>query len=577
MFARLFPAFSPRSALSPSNPTISDGFKRASLVVLALACLALLVAASAPAEASLLKKLVGSNAANRIDGNRLSNVIDLKAGNDRGRGGGGNDRISGGKGSDRLFGGTGKDRLFGGPGKDLLYGQNGNDRLSGGAGNDRVYGSAGHDNLYGSAGSDLLDGGAGNDRLSGGAGNDKLFGAGGADRMYGGAGNDRLEANQGKDVASGGAGNDLIAGGDDGDTLRGDAGNDLISGGAGADRINGGAGDDLIDAADGAPDTKIDGGPGRDTCFVDAADRPKVVNCENVRTTTPGGSIAPGGDINAFRLTAATGTTCVIAQTCEFSLLGSGARGESLSVSIGEAPFVSGSGSGGVVAGGAWYAAGTYSCTGDGKITVSAGGQGVEVPVTCKPVGVNSNGKLRITSPTSITCTIGVPCDYTLEGTGADGAVAVAGIPGVTAVPGGLSQVNPDGTWSASGTITCVAGGRIAASDVFDTDTIPVNCQAPGNLTGGNLGITSPSALSCTVGQICTYNLSGTGGDGSSIAVVGIPGVAIVPGSQSSSVASGGSWTATGQYTCTVAGHLAANDLVDITDVETVPVNCSLL
>ena len=80
-----------------------------------------------------------------VKGNRVANVLNGQAGNDRLYGAAGNDQLTGGTGKDRLYGGSGKDRLSGGSSNDHLYGGNGNDLLIGGGGKDRVWGQAGRD------------------------------------------------------------------------------------------------------------------------------------------------------------------------------------------------------------------------------------------------------------------------------------------------------------------------------------------------------------------------------------------------------------------------------------------------
>ena len=50
------------------------------------------------------------------------------------------------------------------------------------------------------------------------------------------------------------------------DTIQGNGGDDIICGGGGADNINGG--DDVIDSTEATPGSKVDGGSGRNLCFV---------------------------------------------------------------------------------------------------------------------------------------------------------------------------------------------------------------------------------------------------------------------------------------------------------------------
>jgi len=183
----------------------------------------------------LRRQLVGSPAADSING---------LAGNDILLGLDGNDSLDGGSDNDTLIGGTGDDTLIGGTGNDSLNGGDGNDTINTGLGNDTVEGGAGTDvlvvdystanvaigvryssynptigsgrftissgssvtysgierfNLKGTSRSDLLQGGAGNDTLIGEAGNDTLIGGAGDDTLIGGAGNDILTGSMGND------------------------------------------------------------------------------------------------------------------------------------------------------------------------------------------------------------------------------------------------------------------------------------------------------------------------------------------------------------------------------------------
>lgn len=212
----------------------------------------------------------------------------------------GTDTLIGGVNNDTVQGGPGDDALGGWHGNDTLEGGDGNDTFDGGLGNDTLSGGAGHDNMTGGAGSDVFHGGDGTDSVSyrtsqvsvtvlldniandgarteeegdnvrddveqllGGPGDDILAGSGAANGMRGGGGADALLGGGGDDVLLGEAGNDFINGG---------VGNDLIDGSDGVDQLHGSEGDDTVAARDGAQDTTVDGGPGTDTCIVDAID-----------------------------------------------------------------------------------------------------------------------------------------------------------------------------------------------------------------------------------------------------------------------------------------------------------------
>jgi Ca2+-binding RTX toxin-like protein len=84
-----------------------------------------------------------------------------------------------------------------------------------------------------------LAGGPGRDRLVGGALADLLIGGGGADSMAGGGGQDQLIGGSGADNLTGGAASDWLSGGGGPDKLSGGAGRDLCKGGGGFDAAKG--------------------------------------------------------------------------------------------------------------------------------------------------------------------------------------------------------------------------------------------------------------------------------------------------------------------------------------------------
>ena len=73
------------------------------------------------------------------------------------------------------------------------------------------------------------------------------------------------------------------------DRVRGRGGRDRLVGGRGADRLLGGRGADRLNAVDGRRDRLVSGGPGKDVCRVDAADRARMKSCETVKIVKPGG------------------------------------------------------------------------------------------------------------------------------------------------------------------------------------------------------------------------------------------------------------------------------------------------
>jgi serralysin len=95
--------------------------------------------------------------------------------------GAGDDRLVGNQAANRLESGAGADRTVGHGGKDVLLGGNGGDALLGGDGQDLLEGGAGRDRCFGGAGDDVLRGGPGDDVVRGGAGADRLLGHGGSD------------------------------------------------------------------------------------------------------------------------------------------------------------------------------------------------------------------------------------------------------------------------------------------------------------------------------------------------------------------------------------------------------------
>ena len=122
-----------------------------------------------------------------------------------------------------------------------------------------INGTGADEVIIGSRGDDTIDGRGGQDIICGGAGADNIKGGPDADRIFGEAGDDTI---------SGGGGDDFISGG---------WGNDDIDGGPGQVLLYGDGGDDVIDSTEAAPGSKVDGGSGRNLCFVGAG--VEVRNC----------------------------------------------------------------------------------------------------------------------------------------------------------------------------------------------------------------------------------------------------------------------------------------------------------
>jgi len=236
--------------------------------------------------------VIGSFAANTINGGIGNDVLDGGDGNDSLSGGIGFDTIYGGLGNDRINGGNNADRLYGGDGNDTMFGGKSADLLDGGEGDDVLSGQVGNDSLYGGNGFDTADYGAGDavtvslvlgvggstvsvvgvfngtdillsiESVLGSAFADSIFGNLGVNVLTGGAGNDTLSASDGADTIFGGDGNDVIAGGAGGDSILGGTGNDNIGGGKGGDQIFGEEGDDTINGNLG--NDQMTGGAGAD-------------------------------------------------------------------------------------------------------------------------------------------------------------------------------------------------------------------------------------------------------------------------------------------------------------------------
>ena len=120
----------------------------------------------------------------------------------------------------------------------------------------RTSGTSGTDRIVGTSKADVIKARGGNDRIKGRGGNDRLYGGSGRDRLLGGHGKDRLY------------------------------------GGSGRDRLLGGRGADHLNSVDGRRDRLIKGGPGKDVCRVDPADKANVRGCETVTIVKSGARTA---------------------------------------------------------------------------------------------------------------------------------------------------------------------------------------------------------------------------------------------------------------------------------------------
>ena len=94
-------------------------------------------------------------------------------------------------------------------------------------------------------------------------------------------------------------GSDRIVGTAKADVIKARGGNDRVWGGRGRDRLFGGRGADRLNAVDGLRDRLVRGGPGKDVCRVDRAERANTKGCETVkigRVRGPGAG-GPGGPL----------------------------------------------------------------------------------------------------------------------------------------------------------------------------------------------------------------------------------------------------------------------------------------
>ncbi|MFI8748322.1 peroxidase family protein [Pseudomonas sp. NPDC077186] len=203
---------------------------------------------------------------------------------------------------DHIVGLGGDDVLNGLGGDDILDGGDGNDVLNGGAGNDELIGGAGNDTLRGGLGNDIMRGGTGNDTYEvteagdqvielGGEGIDSVWtslasytlGANVENLYYGpSSGNFAGTGNALDNTIQGGAGNDVLQGGAGNDTLNGGAGNDTLRGGSGNDIMRGGTGNDTYEVTEAGDQVIEQGGEGIDSVWTSLASYTLGANVENL-------------------------------------------------------------------------------------------------------------------------------------------------------------------------------------------------------------------------------------------------------------------------------------------------------
>ncbi len=212
--------------------------------------------------------IVGTRAADRIEGTPHDDVIVALADTDFVAAGGGNDLICLGAGgrpyrSDQALGQAGRDRISGGSGWNVLYGNEGADFLIGGDDGDVLHGSEGNDVVRGGRQRDYIDGDAGDDVLRGQRGSDEIGGGPGDDVVDGGAGaraGDMVSFFSSKsgvvvDLSAGmsrGPGSDRlvsienVSGSDEADRIVGDDNDNVLQGWLGNDVLKGKGGDDCL-------------------------------------------------------------------------------------------------------------------------------------------------------------------------------------------------------------------------------------------------------------------------------------------------------------------------------------------
>ena len=225
------------------------------------------------------------------NGNDLANVLIGTAAADTINGLGGNDTLWGRASNDILNGGIGADNMRGEAGNDRYYVDNAGDVVTelAGAGTDVIFSSISfnmniggrinveHLTLIGAAVTGI--GNALNNTLTGNNLGNKLYGQAGIDRLLGLSGNDTLLGGVGNDVLLGGLGNDVLDGGTGTDNMRGEAGNDTYY-------VDGN--DRVIELVGGGIDTIISGAG-----FVDLNEADKL-NVENLTLVGLGNGFSSG-------------------------------------------------------------------------------------------------------------------------------------------------------------------------------------------------------------------------------------------------------------------------------------------
>lgn len=277
---------------------------------------------------SNVENLVGSDYADVLTGDAVSNILHGLDGDDEIRGNSGNDVLEGGAGADQLNGGAGVDAVSyqasdEGVTVDLEEGTGEGGHAEGDVitSIENVIGSNYDDVLFDDNSANQLEGGNGNDQLGGGLGTDRLDGGNGEDWiLYSASGTGvrvNLEDGTGKggyaegdvivdvenvqgsdyrDVLTGNNGANRLSGRDGNDDLRGNDGEDFLEGGAGADRLEGGAGVDWISYRN--SDTGVTINLSDNTAEGGHAQGDVIVEVENIQGSNHGDLLIGDNDTN---------------------------------------------------------------------------------------------------------------------------------------------------------------------------------------------------------------------------------------------------------------------------------------
>jgi Ca2+-binding RTX toxin-like protein len=352
------------------------------------------------------------------------------------------------------------ENLVSGIGNDTLVGTGAANAINGAAGSDAITGAAGNDTLTGEAGNDTLDGGTGADRLDGGDGSDVYLVDASDDAVIdtqtaAAGGNDTVRTSVSFAIATapgqdshgiervelqGSA--DLDASGNErANALIGNAGANRLVGGGGADTLMGGAGDDTVVAASGA--AVVDGGSGIDLLDLSAA----AAAGEDTRYDLAADGFSAGGTAFAGfeHLIATAGAEAVYGSTAANRI--EGRDGEDTLIGHGGADTLLGGGGEDLVDGGS----GNDTLDGGAGIDLLAGGRGSDQYVVDSAGDVVFEASNVVTDVdtilSSVTWTLGANVErLTLTGSGAINGIGntlgntLTGNAGANALNGGAGN-----------------------------------------------------------------------------------------------------------------------------------------